>query len=187
METSFRLGETVICGLPDMDMAADKWREDILPAIERSRYRDLLPVTDATPVVTLGEGSTPLVRLDRLSERQFRVMRSFMFPSSDQTLAGARASAIIVQAGLERMAAERGLRLVSLQPEWYGWDPIHFRHRYWRRAWGEFLGLDPDAWNAAPEPGGFTESVRLWLRADEHRWLCGIHQFTPQHGKLQLY
>jgi phage terminase large subunit GpA-like protein len=26
-----------------MDMAADKWREDILPAIEQSRFRDLLP------------------------------------------------------------------------------------------------------------------------------------------------
>ena len=39
----FELEETVICGLPDMDMAADKWREDILPAIEQSRYRDLLP------------------------------------------------------------------------------------------------------------------------------------------------
>ena len=33
------------------------------------RYRDLLPVTDATPVVSLGEGDTPLVRLDKLSER----------------------------------------------------------------------------------------------------------------------
>lgn len=39
----FELGETVICGLPDMDMAADKWREDILPAIEQSRYREFLP------------------------------------------------------------------------------------------------------------------------------------------------
>jgi len=39
----FELEETVICGLPDMDMAADKWREDILPVIDRSRYRDLLP------------------------------------------------------------------------------------------------------------------------------------------------
>ena len=34
-----------------------------------NRYRDLLPVTDATPVVSLGEGGTPLVRLDTLSER----------------------------------------------------------------------------------------------------------------------
>lgn len=33
------------------------------------RYREFLPVTDATPVVTLGEGGTPLVALPRLSER----------------------------------------------------------------------------------------------------------------------
>ena len=39
----FEIGETVICGLPDMDMASDKWREDILPVIEKSRYRDLMP------------------------------------------------------------------------------------------------------------------------------------------------
>ena len=39
----FEIGETVICGLPDMDMASDKWREDILPVIEKSRYRNLMP------------------------------------------------------------------------------------------------------------------------------------------------
>jgi threonine synthase len=33
------------------------------------RYRDRLPVTRSTPVVTLGEGSTPLLRAPRLSER----------------------------------------------------------------------------------------------------------------------
>jgi phage terminase large subunit GpA-like protein len=37
------MGETVILGVPDMDMAADKWREDLLPVIEQSRYRSLLP------------------------------------------------------------------------------------------------------------------------------------------------
>jgi len=31
-----------------------------------ARFRDRLPVSDATPVITLGEGSTPLVRADRL-------------------------------------------------------------------------------------------------------------------------
>jgi threonine synthase len=30
------------------------------------RYRDLLPVEDSTPIVTLGEGFTPLVKADRL-------------------------------------------------------------------------------------------------------------------------
>ena len=64
----------------------------------------------------------PFHNVDRLSERRFRIMRAFMFPSSGQTLAGA-----------------------------------------------------------------FAEAARLWLRADEHRWLCGIHQHTPQRGRLQLY
>src|SRR5438132_5995021 len=38
-----------------------------IPLIER--FRDRLPVTAATPVVTLGEGSTPLLRAERLSRR----------------------------------------------------------------------------------------------------------------------
>lgn len=38
-----------------------------LPLVER--YRDRLPLTAATPVITLGEGSTPLLRAERLSER----------------------------------------------------------------------------------------------------------------------
>ncbi|MEX2613222.1 MAG: threonine synthase [Gaiellaceae bacterium] len=33
------------------------------------RYRDRLPVGDSTPVVSLGEGSTPLLRAPRVSER----------------------------------------------------------------------------------------------------------------------
>jgi threonine synthase len=33
------------------------------------RYRERLPVSDATPLVTLGEGSTPLLAAPRLSER----------------------------------------------------------------------------------------------------------------------
>jgi threonine synthase len=33
------------------------------------RYRDFLPITDATPVISLGEGNTPLIFSRRLSER----------------------------------------------------------------------------------------------------------------------
>jgi threonine synthase len=33
------------------------------------RYRPFLPITDATPRLTLGEGATPLVRLDRIGRR----------------------------------------------------------------------------------------------------------------------
>jgi phage terminase large subunit GpA-like protein len=39
----FELRETVILGLPDGDMALDKFRDDIRPAIEAGAYRSLLP------------------------------------------------------------------------------------------------------------------------------------------------
>ncbi len=45
----------------------DAIKERMAPLIER--YRDRLPVSDATPVVSLGEGSTPLLRAPRASER----------------------------------------------------------------------------------------------------------------------
>jgi phage terminase large subunit GpA-like protein len=45
----FELKETVIVGLPTIEMANDKYSRDLLPTIEASRYRDLLP--------TSGEGS----------------------------------------------------------------------------------------------------------------------------------
>ncbi|HZJ13494.1 MAG TPA: pyridoxal-phosphate dependent enzyme, partial [Chthoniobacteraceae bacterium] len=34
-----------------------------------ARYRNFLPVTDATPVISLNEGSTPLIHSPKLSAR----------------------------------------------------------------------------------------------------------------------
>lgn len=39
----FEVNETVICGLPTLEMASDKWNVDLLPVIESSRFRHLLP------------------------------------------------------------------------------------------------------------------------------------------------
>ena len=39
----FEQRETLICGVPTSDMFADKWREDIEPAIARTRFREWLP------------------------------------------------------------------------------------------------------------------------------------------------
>ncbi len=43
----FEIGETVIVGLPDLSMAADKWNLDLLPVIEKTRYRAFLPTKGA--------------------------------------------------------------------------------------------------------------------------------------------
>lgn len=39
----FEMKETVIFGIPSMEMAADKWHLDLLPAIKASKFADLLP------------------------------------------------------------------------------------------------------------------------------------------------
>jgi len=39
----FEMQETIIVGLPDMNMAADKWSGDFLPVIRASGFADLLP------------------------------------------------------------------------------------------------------------------------------------------------
>ena len=83
----FELQETVICGLPDMDMAGDKWREDILPAIEQSRFRDLLP--------SRGGGS----RGGRVESLQFRNGATLKFMSGgggDKSRAGFTSRVVVV-------------------------------------------------------------------------------------------
>jgi phage terminase large subunit GpA-like protein len=39
----FEKRETVICGVPSLDMISDKWNGDLLPVINASRYKTMLP------------------------------------------------------------------------------------------------------------------------------------------------
>ena len=83
----FELGETVICGLPDMDMAADKWREDLMPVIARSKFKDLLP--------SAGGGS----RGGRVESLQFVNGATLTFMSgggSDKSRAGFTSRVVVI-------------------------------------------------------------------------------------------
>lgn len=83
----FEIGETVIAGIPDMDMAGDKWREDIEPAIAASRYRDLMPTT--------GGGS----RGGRVEAIKFKHGPTLKFMSgggSDKSRAGFTARVVVI-------------------------------------------------------------------------------------------
>jgi phage terminase large subunit GpA-like protein len=84
----FELGETVICGLPDMDMAADKWREDLIPVIERSpKFKALMPLA--------GGGS----RGGRVESLQFVNGATLKFMSgggSDKSRAGFTSRVVVI-------------------------------------------------------------------------------------------
>ncbi len=166
------IGNDILYGYPPAQILA--WVTEAVTRLERH--------TDAIAITAL-----PADNPSRVSPLQFRIMRAVMFPSSRQTLETVTRDVAIVQDGLVQLAADRGHRLVRLRPEWYGIDPVHFRYPFWRRVWGEFLGLDDVQWQQPPTSGGLVETAGLWLRADEERWLFGIRQQTPQQGALRLY
>jgi len=71
----------------------------------------------------------PVVSIESLSDMRFRLLRNLLFPtcslSRDEMVARARA----VHQGLAELAAERGLVLLELEPEWMGFDGIHVAYR----------------------------------------------------------
>jgi len=71
----FEMRETVVFGLPDKDMANDKWEVSILPVIKKMpKYRDLLPIT--------GEGSRGGKVRDKVIFRNGAVLK-FMSAGGD--------------------------------------------------------------------------------------------------------
>ena len=73
------------------------------------RYRDLLPVTDQTPLVTLGEGGTPLIR-SRVLEEELG-LEALYFKAEFQNPTGSFKDRGMVVAVAK--AAEAGAKAVS--------------------------------------------------------------------------
>ena len=84
-----------------------------------------------------------------------------------------------VNAGVAGLAREYSTRLVPLNPDWYGIDPIHIRPRLWRPAWQHILGGETEI---RARDGSRWEAVSLYLMRPERRRLLGFEQYTPQSG-----
>ncbi len=84
----FEIVETVICGLPNMDMAGDKWRVDLLPAIEHSRYKDLLP--------TSGPGSRGGGNVDSIRFKNGATLKFMSGGGGDKSRAAFTARVVVI-------------------------------------------------------------------------------------------
>lgn len=84
----FELRETCVLGLPDMDMAKDKWERDVLPVIERTRYRELLP--------TSGEGSRGGAVKNAVTFRNAATLKFMTAGGDDKGRAGFTARVLVV-------------------------------------------------------------------------------------------
>ncbi len=110
----------------------------------------------------------PTASITRRADWQIRFARQVLFPFSELTPAEARRRVGELEERLREVAARWELDWVDHRDEWYGFDPIHIRLPYLRRAWAEILApfSNGEARLAAPR---LSSRVRLGLALPE-RW-----------------
>ena len=123
----------------------------------------------------------PLRSIERLSRAKFLMFRSVLFARCRLSHAEVLRAAGRVADGLATLAEKRRVRFFHLKPEWYGFDPIHFRLGVWRAAWREILGAEIES--ARRESASVMEAARLYTLAPERQWLVGLQHDTPQQGR----
>jgi hypothetical protein len=155
--------------------------ESILEWVEESL--DRLALSDAPIVLTL----PPTAAVTALSPWRYTFIRTCSFPGCRLSRNDAFSRAEQLDAGLQQLAAHRGLHAVRPRTEWFGFDPIHIRRRNWSVAWNEFLS----GWCAEPHEtnlarGSFARWLYLRSRAPAQRTIFGIEQRAAQPcGRLR--
>jgi hypothetical protein len=141
------------------------WIEQALDRLQR--YTDDIVVT-----------GLPVGNIKRLSNARFLLFRTAFFPYNRLSLREVADAAARVDDGIARLASARGLRHVRLDPDWYGFDPIHIRPPLWREAWNRILCGRPLPQARAP----VHETLRLYLLPPQRQWVCGVERLAPQTG-----
>lgn len=163
------VGNDVLYGAPVDTIIG--WIEQCLDRLDAAR---------ASIIVTL----LPIEGIRELPRWRFRIVRTILFPAHRLPYEVVIGRAVELNERLTDLAISRGLAPVTMDPAWYGLDPIHIRIRHVPGAWARILG----GWtgNAASESSEIVarRSVRRWaaLRSafpDSHR-IMGIARQIKQ-------
>jgi hypothetical protein len=148
--------------------AIEDWIEWCLEQIARS---------EARVVMTL----LPLSNIGQISPFRYVFFRTLLYPGCRLKFGTLVDRAFALNQRLWDIGKRRGLVLVEQQPEWYGFDPVHIKRRYFARAWLNILSGWADG---LPLPEPARGSLRRWLYlrllGPERRWLFGREQQTSQ-------
>lgn len=180
------IGNDIIYGRPVSQML--DW---INTSVER------LSAHDAEIVIT----SLPIEAIQGVPRWQARLVKSIAYPGRGFDLEAAIADAVEVDKGVRALAAERNLHLIELQPDWYGFDPIHIRKRDWPRAAAAMFAplnrQNRETTESSIQPlakGSLSRWFRLRTALAEHVRYAGIScgqsqpaRALPDGGTLSLY
>jgi hypothetical protein len=126
----------------------------------------------------------PLGSLQGLTPYRYWLIRTLFFPHSRLGCREALDRALELDGLVQELACRHGIKTVTPNGDWYGFDPIHIRRTHLESAWRTILG----AWQAdsagRDAPGNLYQSLRLRsLRPSRH--LFGIY-FVQRQPASQL-
>ncbi len=122
----------------------------------------------------------PLTSLERLGDKRFALMRTLLFPESKLSLEQVREAAKQLNNSIVHLAKQFDATLVVPRSDWYGFDPIHIRMKYWRSAWQEILSPWTHGEPSIEARGSLRRWIRLRVARQHERTLFGIHQKQSQ-------
>jgi hypothetical protein len=135
----------------------------------------LLPVCQRFVITGL-----PLSSIAALPAVRFRLIRSMLFPGSQLTFGEASSRTQELDARLVALTMKCNGVFVAPSADWYGWDPIHIRLRYWSRAWNEILSAWCDGTQTQMARGSFFRWLKLRAQRPLYRKMFGIEQQRAQ-------
>lgn len=141
-----------------------EWIEECVDRLQRLRAR--IVMTDL-----------PMEVVDRIGPKRYLFFRTLFFPKNLNSLEETIDRVRLVQAGLKRLAADRGVPFVAQKAEWYGVDPIHLTQHTRAGAWAEILShwrneraMTPPE-KAAVASGSVRRFLAIRSKFPEHWWL----------------
>ena len=123
----------------------------------------------------------PLPSLLRLSPLRYTLTQKFFFLDKKSTRDGMMQKAEELNLRLAEMVERYSVTIQPQPIEWFGFDPIHFRHRerasVWRTLCSHWSGFDADRSDWKNPPFGQITSL-AWKPAEQ--WWFGKSRGAPQ-------
>jgi hypothetical protein len=161
------------------DLMFEATREQIIGWVETCLSR--LAAAGARIVMT----RLPLGSLRRTPPHRYRLLRRLFYPFNRTEPATMLARAEELDHAIESLARRRGVALVDLPKEWYGFDPIHVRRSMRRAAWLAMLAPQNEVDAAGLDEARWRERLYLRRMRPHQRRIFGRTQHCPQPaGKL---
>ena len=165
------------CVITDVgnDLLYDQSVDQIIHWVEQCIAR--LRQTEGRIAIT----GIPLSCVRNLASYKFLAFRSMMFPKSRLQLSTVQQRAEELDVCLQQLAEADDITFIPQKPEWYGFDPIHWRQAKRPEVWHTILSaVGHPAFDYSRVQSNFFHSMRHWMTRPASRTMFGFAQTKAQ-------